>query len=770
MKGLFLIGMLGNLALSSCLCAGAVTASPLLAHGYTVLPEPQQVRLEGSDFQFDGRWHIVLGPNVRTGDIAVQGLREDMSRRYGVALDTSSQGKPIELSIQPGSVRIGTATDQDKAALAAQAYRLELSKDKIRLTANASPGLFYGVATLLQLVRPDQGKLWLPSGNITDWPDLELRVMLWDDAFHLEHLDVLKAAIRQAAFYKINALTLKLCGHFQFSSAPAVVEPYALTPSQYQELTGYGLKYHLQLIPYLDAPAHDTFILKQPQYASLREFPQSNYEFCTTNPKTYSLLEAMFQNLLDANKGVNDILLSTDEPYYVGLAKNPQCDEVDRAKQLGSVGKLLAEFTTRMATYLHDRGRRVIFWGEYPMKPVDIVSLPSYLVNGEVYGPNFDPVFKAHGIRQMIYTWTGGASPLFPHYYVLPDAERLHPISTEPMWMQAQIERVPMMFNDISFNSARTQSDLIGAVVAGWRDAGVHAEAYWLGYATGLGYAWHRADPSPQEATSSFFHLFYGPGVENMERVYQLMSEQAQFWDDSWETIASGARKPLFGNSYGIFNPPRPAHRQSLLPLPVPSAGVLTAGFDWSHDNAKRLRLAGNFLARNDELIGLLEMNLRRAKFNRYNLVVFLSIARLCRQNLEMLLDMGKINDLLKSAQQAASVAHAAEAVSDIDAALDAAQKIRQERNRVLQDTVSTWYESWDPRVAAANGRRHLFVLDDAKDSPADRTADLSYLVYRELYLPLGEWYDGVEAARNQYSKDHGVPARSDRLSWKEYQ
>ena len=33
--------------------------------------------------------------------------------------------------------------------------------------------------------------------TIQDWPDLQLRVIYWDDAHHLEHLDVLKAALRQ---------------------------------------------------------------------------------------------------------------------------------------------------------------------------------------------------------------------------------------------------------------------------------------------------------------------------------------------------------------------------------------------------------------------------------------------------------------------------------------------------------------------------------------------------------------------------------------------
>jgi hexosaminidase len=55
----------------------------------------------------------------------------------------------------------------------------------------------------------------------------------------------------------------------------------------------------------------------------------------------------MFQDLLDANRGGKYFVLFTDEPYYVGLAKNAQCNEADRAHQLGSVGKLLPNSSPR---------------------------------------------------------------------------------------------------------------------------------------------------------------------------------------------------------------------------------------------------------------------------------------------------------------------------------------------------------------------------------------------------------------------------------------
>src|SRR5450759_4326547 len=237
---------------------------------------------------------------------------------------------------------------------------------------------FYGVQTLIQLLQPDNGKTFFAVGEIADWPDMHLRMIYWDDAHHLERLDAMKRAIRQASYYKINAFALKLEGHFQFESAKPIVEPYAYTPEEYQELTDYAKAHYVQLIPFLDAPAHISFILKHPEYASLRAFPNSNYEFSVTNPKADELLLGMFDNLMEANKGGKYLFLSTDEAYYVGKAES----EKKRAEALGSNGRLLAEYITRISNKLHEKGRTVMIWGEYPLTPADVTSIPSHLING----------------------------------------------------------------------------------------------------------------------------------------------------------------------------------------------------------------------------------------------------------------------------------------------------------------------------------------------------------------------------------------------------
>jgi hexosaminidase len=751
----------------------ASKATKLFVRGYNVIPVPQQVELKGGDFEFGGGWRLDLGSGVKADGVAVESLKEGLSSRDGIALEVGKRGrgKTIELTIRPGSVRIGEATDRNRSALEEQAYRLDLGANGIRITANATAGLFYGVETLVQLVKARQNKLWLPEAEITDWPDLELRNIYWDDNHHLEHVDVLKAALRQAAFYKVNGFVIKLNGHFQYKSAPALVEPYALSPEQLQELTDYGLRYHVQLIPYVDGPAHDAWILKHPEYAKLGAFPDSNYEFCTTNPGTYKLLFGMYQDLMDANKGVKYFHFGGDEPYFVGRAHNSQCDEATLAKKFGTVGRVLAEFYVKAGNYIHEKGRIPAFWGYKPLIPSDIASLPSYLVNMLVFGPKYDTEFKARGIRQAISVSFGGYKErFFPNYYVRPSTESLPgPAGGSYEPTPPGSGRVAEIYNSISFTPERKYADLMGTFVSGWGDSGLHPETMWLGYVAGADASWHPGGGNPRELMTAFYRLFYGPGSSNMGRLYQLMSEQAQFWKDSWKVVASSSRPGLWGD-FGpvIFKPRRPARGQTFPLPPVPTGDLLVRDGGWQTENAKRLQLASVFYSQNDELMDLLHEKLQSVRFNHYNLEVYLSIAGLYRQNLEMILELSQMDSLLGSAEKEAARGNIRRAVGSLDEALNLAREIRAQRNTALHNAVETWYKSWDPRAAEANGRRYLNIASDVKDHLPERAVDMNYLVVRELTLPLGAWYDQVEAERNKYAATHGLAARDEAFDWKE--
>ena len=740
------------------------TQSPLFDRGYNVIPIPQKVELTGRDLEFGSGWRLEPGQGVKADDVAVTSLKEGLETRDGITLETRGRGKAIELAIQPGSVEIGQAADKDKQALEEQAYKLEIGSNGIRITANAPAGLFYGVETLVQLVKQSQGKLWLPEATITDWPDVQLREIFWDEQMHLDHFDVLKEAIRRAAFFKLNGFALRLNGHFEYASAPALVDPYALSPAQFQQLTDYGLDYHVQVIPYLDGPAHVNWILERQEYRKLREFPENAFQMCSSNPGTFKLLEGLYQDLMSANKGVQYFHLSTDEAWFIGKADNDQCHSAARAKELGSPSKLLADFTRKTAGYLHDHGRKVIFWGEDPLQAEDIPLLPSWLINGEMYTSSYNKAFRAHGIRQMIYTNSLPDRPLFPSYFVLSPKEQLHP-HAETDGQAAQV------FDEISYTSGRQEADVMGVGIFAWGDLGPHPETYWLGYAVGASAAWHPGSPGSRELEHDFYRLFYGHGSAQMGRLYQLLSRQAQFFATSWDSKASDKLPLIFGYSYGIG--PFVPHIQTLPLPPVPTVDYLHFRHDWIQENGRRLQLAWKFLGENDELMNLLYWNLPSVQFNRYNLEVYLSLAEVCRQNLKMLQGLEEISNDLETAQAQAGKLHYADAVSAVDHALDTAYAIRDQRNQMLQDATKVWYGSISPRVREANGRHVArdpqgFVSVATSEDARRRQTGLLYLIDREFLLPFGQWVNRIQDVRNRYATAHNLPAREGKFDWQD--
>jgi hypothetical protein len=311
----------------------------------------------------------------------------------------------------------------------------------------------------------------------------------------------------------------------------------------------------------------------------------------------------------------------------------------------------------------------------------------------------------------------------------------------------------------------------MGAGVYAWGDIGPHPETFWLGYAVGAAAAWHPGSPDPRELTESFYRLFYGQGATQMGQLYQLMSTQAQFFASSWDSEPSGALPLIFGYSYGTgpFTP----HIETL-PLPaVPTADYLRLDRNWAEENSRRVNLAGKFLGQNDELVNLLYTNLPNVEFNHYNLEVYLSLAKLCRQNLLMLNGLEEINIDLETAQGQAAKLRYPEAVEALDAAIDVAGRIRDERNQALQDATTTWYKTWFPRVREANGRHvarepQRFVDIATSEDARRRQEGLQYLIDREFLLPFGDWVNQVQDARNRYAAAHKLPTRAGKFDWQD--
>ena len=134
-----------------------VSQASLFARNYHLVPAPQKAALRDTEFPFDSNWRLSVGSGVPSTDIALHVLKEELRTRFNITLreDSPAASSPaVMLEIKPASVVIGEALDRERDVLAREAYRIELSPRQVRIVANATPGLLYGVETLVQLLKP----------------------------------------------------------------------------------------------------------------------------------------------------------------------------------------------------------------------------------------------------------------------------------------------------------------------------------------------------------------------------------------------------------------------------------------------------------------------------------------------------------------------------------------------------------------------------------------------------------------------------------------
>jgi hypothetical protein len=151
-----------------------------------LVPAPKEVQLRDGGFQVGPRTKIFVQLGHQSEDrIAAETLAEEVADESGLRLDIrgmkaagKAEGGAIVLArLQDARVRRFLARNGLKAddLVGEDGYLLFSDKSHLIVAANTGQGLFYGVQTLRQLLRPDGKGLICPAVGIRDWPTLERR-------------------------------------------------------------------------------------------------------------------------------------------------------------------------------------------------------------------------------------------------------------------------------------------------------------------------------------------------------------------------------------------------------------------------------------------------------------------------------------------------------------------------------------------------------------------------------------------------------------------
>jgi hexosaminidase len=147
-------------------------------------PAPKEVQLRDGGFAVGPRTKIFVQLGHQSEDrIAAETLAEEVEDQSGLRLDIlgmkaagKAEGGAIVLArLQDARVRRFLARNGLTAdeAVGENGYLLFSDKAHLIVAANSGQGLFYGVQTLRQLLRPDGKGLICPAVGIRDWPGLQ---------------------------------------------------------------------------------------------------------------------------------------------------------------------------------------------------------------------------------------------------------------------------------------------------------------------------------------------------------------------------------------------------------------------------------------------------------------------------------------------------------------------------------------------------------------------------------------------------------------------
>ena len=373
----------------------AQAQAPKTTANYRVVPLPQEIsNTSAGAFALNAQTRIAYpkGNAVlqKDAELLTQYLFE--ATKVRPTLTTNAQGRNL-------IVLSATLKNNNK-----EAYRLDVSKDRISINGASAAGTFYGIQTLRKAI-PQTGaqKLFFPSVTINDQPRFGYRGAMLDVARHFFSFEEVKTFIDILALHNINRFHWHLTDdqgwRIEIKKYPRLTEVSSMRPEtmvghdaskfdgkphggfytqeQARAIVKYAADRHIMVVPEIDMPGH--------MVAALAAYPELG---CTGGPYKVRTTWGVAEDVLCAGnertlKFAKDVLsevmtIFPGEYLYIGGDECPKsswekcsrCQALIKEKGLATDEKHTAEerlqsyFMSDIANFITAHGRKVGGWDE----------------------------------------------------------------------------------------------------------------------------------------------------------------------------------------------------------------------------------------------------------------------------------------------------------------------------------------------------------------------------------------------------------------------
>src|SRR5579859_3528055 len=176
----------------------AIGTRPANAQQADIIPLPATIIPGTGTFQLNAATAMQVPQGDRKASSAARYLAGLWMRSNGLTLAVSSKA--------PGNSSDAHIVFRSEPGFGPEAYRLEVAPTGITVSATTDAGLFYGAATLWQLLPPGRDAATIPAQTIIDEPRYPWRGLMLDSARHFQSPGFVRAMIDWMSWHKLNVL------------------------------------------------------------------------------------------------------------------------------------------------------------------------------------------------------------------------------------------------------------------------------------------------------------------------------------------------------------------------------------------------------------------------------------------------------------------------------------------------------------------------------------------------------------------------------------
>ncbi len=253
-----------------------------------------------------------------------------------------------------------------------------LSDKKITITFNDKSGFSHALSTLLQLIRYEDDRMYIPKIEIHDYPDSEYRGLMIDVARRSHPFETLKSFVDLCFLFKLNYLHFHFTDDQSYTLPSSKIEPiknnkgFHYSFKEIEELNKIAYKAGVTIIPEIEIPGHASYLVKNGD--GLFASKDHKYTMCLANDSTLSTLKTLISEVCEMFPNSPYIHVGADEVDTSEWEACECCKKYLKENSLSSMKELYSIFVGKATDMVLENGRTPIVWEGFPREGEKYIS------------------------------------------------------------------------------------------------------------------------------------------------------------------------------------------------------------------------------------------------------------------------------------------------------------------------------------------------------------------------------------------------------------